>query len=71
MRFLTNAIWKKKFQEKYIKNEKCHKVRDHCQYTGEYRGTALCICNLKFSVPKEISIVFYNRSNYDYHFITK
>ena len=26
---------------------------------------------LKYSVPKEISIVFRNRSNYDYHFIIK
>ena len=27
------------------------------------------ICNLKFNVPNEISIVFHNGSNYDYHFI--
>ena len=26
---------------------------------------------LKHSAPKEISIVFYNGSNYDYHFISK
>ena len=24
-----------------------------------------------FSVPNEIPVVFHNRSNYDYHFITK
>ena len=30
-----------------------------------------CICNLKYSVPKRISIVFHNESNYDYHFIIK
>ena len=29
------------------------------------------ICNLKYSVPKEIYIVFHNGSNYDYHFIIK
>ena len=27
------------------------------------------ICNLRYSVPKKIPIVFHNESNYDYHFI--
>ena len=27
-------------------NKKCHKVRDHCHYTGKYRGGAHDICNL-------------------------
>ena len=29
------------------------------------------ICNLKYSVPKEIPIVFHNGSNYDYHIVIK
>ena len=29
------------------------------------------IRKLKYSVPKKISIVFHNESNYDYHFIIK
>ena len=29
------------------------------------------ICNLNYSVSKEIPIVFLNGSNYDYHFILK
>ena len=29
------------------------------------------ICNLKYSVPKNIPIAFHNGSNYDYHFIIK
>ena len=29
------------------------------------------IGNLKYSVPKEISIVFHNGSNYDYHIVIK
>ena len=29
----------------------------------------LCICNLKYSVPKKISVGFYNGSNDDYNFI--
>ena len=29
------------------------------------------ICNLKYSIPKGISLAFHNGSNYDYHFIIK
>ena len=50
-----------------MKDEKYCKVRDHCHYTGEYRGAAHSICNLKYSV----SSVFHNGSNSNYHFITK
>ena len=46
-------------------------VRDHCHYTGEYRGAAHSICNLKCSVPKNFAIVFHKGSNYNYHFIMK
>ena len=28
-------------------------------------------CNLKYSIPKEIPVVFHNGANYDYHFIIK
>ena len=54
-----------------MKDKKYHKVNDHCLYTGEYRGAAFSICNLKYSVPKNIPIVVHNGSNYDYHFIIK
>ena len=37
---------------------------------GEYRGVSLMF-NLKYIVPKKNYIVFYNVSNYDYHFIIK
>ena len=46
-----------------------HKVRDHCHYTGKFRGAAHSICNLRYKTPKEIPIVFHNGSTYDYHFI--
>ena len=41
-----------------MKDKKYHKVRDNCHYSGEYRGAAYNICNLKYSVPKKIHIVF-------------
>ena len=52
-------------------NKKCHKVKDHCHYTGKYRGAAHDICNLRYKTPKEIPIVFHNGSTYDYHLIVK
>ena len=54
-----------------MKDKKYRKVRDHCHYTGVHRGPVHRICNLKYSVPKNNSIVFHNGSNYDYHFIIK
>ena len=42
------------------KNNK--KVRDHCHYTGKYRGAAHSICNLRYKIPREIPVVFHNGS---------
>ena len=56
---------------KKLPKSNCQKVRDHCHYTGKYRGTARSICNLKFNVLNEIAVVFHNSSNYDFHFIIK
>ena len=61
-------ISKKEFDKS---NKKYYKVRDHCHYTGKYRGAAHNICNLKYKIPKEIPVVFHNGSTYDYHFIIK
>ena len=33
-----------------MKDKKYRKVRDHCNYTVEYRGVAHSICNLKYSL---------------------
>ena len=54
-----------------LERKKNHKVRDHCHYTSKYRGAAHNICNLRYKVPKEISVVFHNGSTYDHHFIIK
>ena len=64
-------ICEETFDNKYLKDKKYCKVRDHCHYTREYRGAAHSICNLKYSEPKRTPIVFHNGSDYDYHFIKK
>ena len=62
-----------KFKNSY-KNEKeaekYKKVRDHCHFTGKYRGCAHSICNLNlcnryFKIP----VFFHNMKNYDGHLI--
>ena len=61
----------KRILKKLSKTINYRKVRDHCHYTGKYRGATHNICNLKFNVPNEIPVLFRNSSNYDYHFIIK
>ena len=63
--------------------EKCHirlkefndpknkKVRDHCHYTGSYRGAVHNNCDLKYRIPHHIPIVFHNLSGYDVHLFIK
>ena len=47
------------------------KVRNHCHFTGKYRGAAHNTCNLRYKIPKNIPVIFHNGSTYDYHFIIK
>ena len=57
--------------------DKCHicfkkfgdkgKVRDHCHYTGLYRGAAHFACNLRYKIPSYIPAVFHNLAGYDSH----
>ena len=62
---------KEKFENKYVKDKKYRKVRDHCHYTEEYRSAAHNICNLKHKLPKKIPIVFHNGCNFDYYCFIK
>ena len=56
-------ICKVNFENKYLKDKKYRKVRDHFHYMGECRGAAHSIRSLKYSVPKIFFIVFHNVSN--------
>ncbi|PFX20964.1 hypothetical protein AWC38_SpisGene14564 [Stylophora pistillata] len=47
------------------------KVRDHCHYTGKFRGAAHNSCNLKFRRPKFTPVVFHNLTNYDAHLFVR
>ena len=62
--FCTDGNNKKEFKLK-------QKVRDHCHYTGKYRGAAHSICNLCYKIPKQIPVAFHNGFTYDYHFMIK
>ena len=42
-------------------------MRDHCHYTGLYRGPAHSLCNLRYKIPSYIPVVFHNLSGYDAH----
>ena len=74
---LTKKQWKG-----YKKSTICHicfkpfnskepKIRDHCHYTGRYRGPAHLLCNLRYRIPSYIPIVFHNLSGYDAHLFIK
>ena len=47
------------------------RVRDHCHFTGRYRGAAHNRCNLKYKKPDNISVFFHNLSGYDSHLFIK
>ena len=47
------------------------RVRDHCHYTGRYRGAAHNKCNLNYSKPKSVSVFFHNLTGYDSHLFIK
>ena len=62
-----------KFKNSYKnekEEEKDKKVRDHCHFTGKYRGCAHSICNLNFCNRYfKIPVFFHNMKNYDGHLI--
>ena len=62
----------KNFEHKHTSNKYYRKgSKDHCHCNGNYVDNARSICNLKYSIAKEIPVVFNNRSIYDNHFVIK
>ena len=47
------------------------KVRDHCHFSGKFRGAAHSLCNFKFQRPKFTPVFFHNLQNYDAHLFVR
>ena len=67
-------------QASFDKAEICHicnkdlkddKVRDHCHFTGEYRGAAHNSCNLQCRKPLILPVILHNLQGYDAHLFIK
>ena len=77
MNRLTREEW-----EEFNRARKCHicckefkednpKVRDHCHYTGSYRGPAHRNCSIRYKILSYIPFVFHNLSGYDAYLIIR
>ena len=67
-------------QKSFEKAVTCHicnkelkedKVRDHCHFTGKYRGAAHNSCNLQCRKPMILPVIFHNLQGYDAHLFIK
>ena len=59
-------------EEVFTRDEKSNgKVRDHCHFTGEYRGAAHNQCNLSCRKPLILPVIFHNLQGYDAHLFIK
>ena len=52
-------------------HEKGHKVRDHCHFTGKFRGVLHNACNLRAKRVWRIPIFLHNLSSFDSHLFVK
>ena len=55
------------FKKRFDNDEE--KVRDHCQVTGKFRGTAHWNYDINFQFNKSLSVIFQNLRGYDSHLI--
>ena len=64
----------------FNKEQYCHicktelkkdKVRNHCYFTGQYRGAAHNKCNLQSRKPMILPVIFHNLQGYDSHLFIK
>ena len=55
----------------YEKTGEIFEVRDHCHFTGKYRGASHSECNLKRRKPLILPVVFHNLHGYDSHLFIK
>ena len=75
-------IFTKLDKDDFISSTICHicekpfikddiKVRDHCHFTGKFRGVAHKFCNLKCCKPRILPVIFHKLQGYDGHLFIK
>ena len=83
--WVKNMIFTTEDQNVYKKSVNCHicknlltpndeengNVRDHCHFTGKFRGAAHNKCNLAYRKPKFFPVIFHNLAGYDAHLFVK
>ena len=57
---------------KFVHDVENYKVRDHCYFTGRFRGAVHKKCNLLYRKPNNFTpVVFHNLSGYNSHLFVK
>ena len=55
----------------FVDKDGLRKVRDHCHFTGKFRGALHSKCNLRLKKTKVIPVFFHNLEGYDSHLFVK
>lgn len=56
---VCNICGKSAFK-KFARVKNHQKFRDHCYFTGEFKGAAHTISKFRFNVPNEFPVVFHD-----------
>ena len=80
--FKKNLITSAKEEERFQSNNSCcmcnklfdagdYEVKDHCQITKKYSGSARCSCIINLKLTEKVPVIFHNSRGYDSHLIIK
>ncbi|XP_072014272.1 uncharacterized protein [Amphiura filiformis] len=84
-KFPQNMVFDQRERAIFVESSDCHickklltpldeenrVVRDHCHFTGKFRGAAHNKCNLRYKKPKFFPVIFHNLAGYDAHLFVK